>query len=155
MGTNGNAASSWSLSEGEADGEQGGGCPLPFCSSVGWLMRCSGRSAWSSLPATMAAAALSSSLRNRRRNELGWSWVKERGRLQSRGSFECFNVHTWQRPSVVAREVACGDSRDATRPGAQHFSAWRVRALKQVAGIAAAMDGARQQSCSERAPKEK
>jgi hypothetical protein len=82
MGTNGNVVSSWSFSEGEADGEQGGGCPLPFCSSVGWLMWCSGRSAWSSLLATMATAALSSSLRNRRGNELGRSWVKERGHLR-------------------------------------------------------------------------
>jgi hypothetical protein len=38
MGNNGNAMSSSHLNEGDVDGEQEGVCPLPFCSSVGWVM---------------------------------------------------------------------------------------------------------------------
>jgi hypothetical protein len=36
------------VSEGEADGEQGGVWPLPFWSSAGWVMRCSVWSKWRS-----------------------------------------------------------------------------------------------------------
>jgi hypothetical protein len=75
--------------------------------------------------------------------------VKERGRLGgAHGSLDASTrVHdSGQRQLaavVAAREVVCGDSCDATRPGAQHFSAWRVRALWQVTGTAAATDGTR------------
>jgi hypothetical protein len=106
------------------------------------LMCFSGRSAWSYLSGSMAAAALSSSLHNRRQNELQRSWVKERGHLWgSRSWFGCLNTRTWQHPMVAARDVACGDDCDAIQPGAKHLCAWRVRALRQVAGTAAAIDG--------------
>jgi hypothetical protein len=55
----------------------------------------------------------------------------------------------WLAAAVSLREVACGDGRDATRPGAQHLSAWRMRALGQVAGAAAAIDGAQAVAAAE------
>jgi hypothetical protein len=55
----------------------------------------------------------------------------------------------WLAAAVALREVACGDGRDATQPGAQHLSACRVRALGQVAGAAAATDSAQAVAAAE------
>jgi NTP pyrophosphatase (non-canonical NTP hydrolase) len=66
--------------------------------------------------AIMAAVALSSSFHKRRQKELGQPWKKERGHLW-RFSLLTQVLQCMHMAAVAEREVACGDGRDATRPG--------------------------------------